>query len=216
MSKQIKFVNGEMVEYEILPLVDQYDPILRKPTTLIDFETMPGSQVSYIGMSLIESCAHYEGLGLSANQVGLEWCACAVSDLESNTIFCLMNPTIIEMSAETSDYKEGCLSFPGLFLKIGRPNWVTIDFQAFNGEKVRKTFTGIMATCVLHEIDHLRGICYTSRVPAVTLEIEKRKVKANLKKIKKATTEGVAVVNTPPTEKPAAPKPKKTRKKKTS
>jgi len=225
MNKQIKFIDGEMVEYEILPLVDSYDPILRKPTKPIDFEQMPGARVAYIGMSLIESCNHHGGLGLSANQVGFEHSVCVVTDIESNTLFCLINPTIVEMSSETSDLKEGCLSFPGLLLKINRPSWVTIDFQAFNGQVVRKTFTGIMATCVLHELDHLRGICFTDRVSPITLEKERRKVKANLKKMKKATTEGIQVVNPPEElpvaaaevpEKAAKPKTKRSRKKKTS
>lgn len=226
MSKQIKFIDGQMIEYDILPLVDQYDPILRKPTKPVDFEKMSGAEVSYIGMSLIESCAHYEGLGLSANQVGLEHCVCVVVDLEANSTICLINPSIVEMSPETSDLKEGCLSFPGLFLKINRPKWVTVDFQAFNGETVRKTFEGIMATCVLHEMDHLRGVCYTDLVSPITLDIAKRKVKSNLKKIKRATTEGIQVVNPPdevplpapaeaPAEKPAPKtKAKTTRKKK--
>jgi peptide deformylase len=62
-----------------------------------------------------------------------------------------------------------------------------VDFQAFNGEVVRQKFEGIMATCVLHEIDHLRGICYTDLVSPIKLDIAKRKVKTNLKKIRKIT-----------------------------
>lgn len=187
MTKNIKFIDGQMVESEVLPLVDQYDPILRKPTKPIDFETMPGPQVSYIGMSLIDSVAHYEGLGLAANQVGLEYSVCVVVDLQENKTICLINPVIVEMSSTTTDFKEGCLSFPGLFLELKRPEWVIVDFQAFNGETVRKKFEGIMATCVLHEIDHLRGICYTDLVSPIKLDIAKRKVKSNLKKIRKLT-----------------------------
>lgn len=199
-NRNIKFIDGNMVEYEILPLVDQYDPILRKHTKYVDFEAMPGGEVAYMAMSLMESCNHYEGLGLSANQVGLEYCMCVVADLEENKVYCLINPSIVEMSAETTDMKEGCLSFPGLFLKIGRPSWVVVDFYAINGEKVRKKFEGIMATCVLHEMDHLRGICYTDLVSPITLDKERRKVKTNLKKIKRATTEGIEVAPAPKTK----------------
>jgi peptide deformylase len=195
MSKQIKFIDGQMIECEVLPLVDQYDPILRKPTTPVDFDV---HDVPYLAMSLMESCNHYQGLGLAAPQIGLPYSLCAVADLDNNKTLCLINPTIVEMSSETSDFKEGCLSFPGLFLKIHRPQWVVMDFQALNGEAVRQKFEGIMATCVLHEFDHLRGICYTDLVSPITLDKEKRKIKTNLKKIKRATTEGIEIA----TEKP--------------
>lgn len=188
MSKQIKFVDGEMVEYEILPLVDQYDPILRKPCAPIDFENTPGARVAYLAMSVMESCNHYEGLGLSANQIGLDARICAVADIEKQQTLCLINPVAVEYAPINSDYKEGCLSFPGLFLLIGRPEYVIVDFQAVNGETVRKKFEGIMATCVQHEMDHLNGICYTDLVSKIKLDIAKRKVPANLRKIRRMTT----------------------------
>jgi peptide deformylase len=63
-----------------------------------------------------------------------------------------------------------------------------VEFLAGNGEKVTKKFEGIYATCVQHELDHLEGICYTDLVSKFKLDIAKRKVKANLRKIRRATT----------------------------
>jgi peptide deformylase len=187
MSKKIRFIEGQMVEYEILPLISQYDPMLRQPTQPINFDA-PQINIPYLSLSLMESLKHYQGLGLSANQVGLPLRACAVDMIEENKILCLINPVIVEKAEKPSRYKEGCLSFPGLFLEIGRPEWVTVEFNAGNGEKMTKKFEGIYATCVQHELDHLDGICYTDLVSPIKLDIAKRKVQANLRKIRRATT----------------------------
>lgn len=185
MAKKIKFVDGEMIEYDVLKLVSKYDPILREPTKEIDFDKVPGKTVSYMAMSLMESLEHYDGLGLSANQVGIGARMCAVNVLDESKIYCLINPKVINKSDTFNEFNEGCLSFPGLFLKIKRPSWVEIEFQAINGQKIQKQFEGIFATCVLHELDHLDGIVYTDLVSRMKLEQAKRKVKQNLKRIKR-------------------------------
>lgn len=188
MSKKISFVDGEMVEWEILKLVDPYDPILRTPTIPVDFSIAAGQDIAYASMSIMKTCEHHNGLGLAANQVGFKYSMCAINHIEDNKIYCLINPVIIARSAEHSAYKEGCLSFPGLFLEIKRPSWVEVEFQAGNGVKMTKKFEGIWATCVQHELDHLAGICYTDLVSPIKLDIAKRKVAQNLRKIRKATT----------------------------
>lgn len=187
-NRKIKFIDGNMVEYEVLPLVDQYDPILREPCVPLDFEKEHGKDVAYWVVSLIESCAAYHGLGLSANQVGLKHRICAINMLEEGKVYCLINPRIVDKAPTNSFYKEGCLSFPGLFLEIGRPEWVEVEFNAANGEVIKKKFEGIWATCVQHELDHLDGIVYTSLVSPIKLDIAKRKVKQNLRKMRRATT----------------------------
>lgn len=188
MSKKISFIEGEMVEWEILPLVDQYDPILRTPTIPVDFNAVEGSRVAYTAMSLMKTCEHHQGLGLAANQCGIKYSICVINHIEENKLFCLINPVIVDKSPTLSAYKEGCLSFPGLFLQIHRPEWVEVEFQAGNGETLRKKFEGVWATCVQHEMDHLKGICYTDLVSPIKLDIAKRKIKQNLRKIRKATT----------------------------
>jgi peptide deformylase len=187
MSKKIKFVDGNMVDYEILNLVDSYDPILRERCKEVDFEKMPGNYVAQLALSLMESLNEHQGLGLSANQVGIGARMCAINMLEEKKIYCLINPRIVSIAETTSKYKEGCLSFPGLFLEIERPSWVEIEFQAANGEKMTKRFEGIYATCVLHELDHLDGIVFTTRVSSIKLDMARRKIKQNLRKIKRIT-----------------------------
>jgi len=174
-----------MVEYEILKLVSQYDKILKEPCEEVDFEKIPGADVAFAAMSLMESVKHYDGLGLSANQVGVKLRMFAIQMLDEGKCYCLINPKVIAVSDEMQRINEGCLSFPGLFLSIERPNWVEMEFQAANGEVMQKRFEGIYATCALHELDHLNGKLYTELVPKTKLQIAMGKRKQNLKKVKR-------------------------------
>lgn len=183
-TKKLKYIDSDMFQYEIYDLVDKYDPILYKPAKEFNFngtytlENSPG----YIALSLSETMQHYNGLGLSANQVGLDHKVCAIN--MGNQILIMFNPVIVNFLG-VSPYKEGCLSFPGLYLKINRAEAVTVKFQKLDGEFVTLSFDGISAVCVQHEIDHLNGICYTNKVSPIVLEREKNKVKKNLKKMKR-------------------------------
>lgn len=196
MSKTIKFINGNLMEYEILNLVPSYDPILRQPTKQIIFpsyeqqqtiasnnELLTQGEISYYALSLMETLSKLRGLGLSANQVGIPYSLFALNT--GDKIWCLINPKIIWQSEELSEYKEGCLSFPGLFLKIKRPKSIKIQFNAIGGELLEQQFDGLTATCVMHEMDHLNGIVYTDLVSETELMIARGKVKKNIKKIKR-------------------------------
>lgn len=181
--KKVKYVDGNLVEYEIYKLVDSYDPILRRPTFWVDFETMPGKDVAYYSLSLMETLNHLKGVGLSANQIGLPHRMCALN--MGNQIWCLINPRVLDKSLTKTKYNEGCLSFPGLFLDIGRASSITIEFQAANGEKKIQTFDGLTATCVQHEMDHLDGICYTDLVSPIKLQKAKDKARLHKRKVRR-------------------------------
>jgi len=178
----IKFYNGNMVEYEILPLVDYYDDVLRRPTQLWDFQNKSFTETQYLAFTLTESLQHYKGLGLSANQLGLPHRVCAIN--MGDKIWVMFNPQIIEFSGSPSEYSEGCLSYPGLYLKLDRPNHIKVKFQALGGEEIQQEFDGLTSVCVQHELDHLDGIVYTSKVSPIKVDRAKRKVKKNLKKIR--------------------------------
>jgi peptide deformylase len=186
--KKLELVNGEMIEFEIYPLIDSYDPRLREPTIPVDMNTVSKDQLAYKVLSLIKSLDYYEGLGLSANQCGLTERICVINHLDDKRYYTLINPTIVEKAEKISKYKEGCLSFPGLFLEVGRPEWVVVEYLNIEGETVKQKFEGIWATCVQHEFDHLFGICYTDKVSPIKLDMAKRKVQSNLRKIRRATT----------------------------
>jgi len=183
MSKMVKYYKGDLVEYEILKLVDFYDPILRQPTVPVKFDTLEEQKrVAYLSFSLCETLGELQGLGLSANQVGLKERICAIN--MGSEIWVLINPEIIEKSETPTEYGEGCLSYPGLYLKLKRPDHIKVKFQAIGGQVVEHEFDGLTAVCIQHEIDHLDGILYTDKISPIKLDQAKRKVKQNLKKMR--------------------------------
>lgn len=182
MARQAKLINGKLIEFEIRELVDFYDPILRRPTKPFVFENTPQRDIEFYAYSMAMNLNEYpEGLGLSANQIGWDMRMCAINIGTHNAV--LFNPEIVEASEPTFGYFEGCLSYPGLLLKIPRSHKIKVKFQAPAGNWLEETYEGITAVCVQHEIDHLDGIVYTDKVSSIALDRAKRKVKSNIKKM---------------------------------
>lgn len=185
MSKKVKFVNGSLIEYDILDLVDFYDPILREPTIPWEHKKYDPKESEYLAYTMAETLVHHGGLGLSANQVGLKHRICVIN--MGGEIWTMFNPVILEKGLTPATYQEGCLSYPGLFLKVPRSNHIKVKFEAIYGQEVIQEFDGLTAVCIQHEIDHLDGIVYTDKVSSIKLDQAKRKVKKNLKKMKAMT-----------------------------
>jgi len=184
MAKMIKYYKDMLIEYDLMELVDYYNPILRKPTIPYDFNAADSHKNAiYLMFSLSETLNATGGLGLSANQVGLSNKVCVVN--MGDEIWTLFNPEIIDQSEVKTEYAEGCLSYPGLYLKLNRPDHIKVRFQAVTGEFIEREFDGLTAVCVQHEIDHLNGILFTDNMSQLKLERAKRKVKTNLKKMKR-------------------------------
>jgi peptide deformylase len=99
------------------------------------------------------------------------------------------NPKLISSEGEVH-MEEGCLSFPLLTLRITRPKKITVEYQDFNGVSHTKTFEGLTARCFLHELDHMNGIVYTSRVKTLALQMGLKKMKKLSQKINKAIKSG--------------------------
>lgn len=204
MGKKVKFVNGEMVEYEIRSLVDFYDPILRKPTQPVDLQQLTPYQILYYVYSMAMMMEHYQhALGLSANQVGWDLRMCAINLGNENII--LINPEIVEASEPTLSYYEGCVSYPGLYIKIPRSLKIKVKYQTPTGNWNEQEVEGLTAICIQHELDHLNGIVYTDKVSPINLEKAKRKVKTNLKKMKKFAAARKVQQEIMSQETPAAP-----------
>lgn len=179
MTKQIKFHKGEMYEFELYSLVDGYDKVLRAKPAPFDFSQYGAEKIArFEAISLLETMSKNHGVGLAANQVGLNYRLFVMGS--EGVGYAFFNPEILEVSGEVS-FEEGCLSFPGLFLPVKRPDTVKIKYQDMNGQFKEQTFTGLSARIVLHEYDHMEGIVMTSKVSPLILERQKRKVKKNLK-----------------------------------
>jgi peptide deformylase len=122
----------------------------------------------------------YSGLGLSANQCGIAERMFVVGTDEFQLV-CL-NPKVLAFGPTEKD-KEGCLSFPGLFLNIERPSWIEVEFTDENGTVNQTRLDGISARCFLHELDHLDGIKYTELVKPLALRMARQKATKIVKKI---------------------------------
>ena len=120
------------------------------------------------------------GIGLAANQVGL---AKRVFVMGSNNIegfpapFALFNPRIIEASSEMVLDREGCLSYPGLFLTINRAEWIVAEYQDSQGNTKEVKIDGYLAKCFQHELDHLDGICFVDKVSQMKLNLAMKKLR---------------------------------------
>jgi peptide deformylase len=105
----------------------------------------------------------YDGVGLAAPQIGIdEQIAIVDIDDESGTIE-MINPRIIQTSGEQTG-PEGCLSFPDLFGEVTRPNYVKIEAFDRKGKKFTLEAEEFLARAIQHEIDHLDGVLFTSKV----------------------------------------------------
>ena len=167
-------------------LVNDTDPILRQPTVNFDFNS--GVDPEQLSKDMAEVMFENGGLGLAAPQVGLNYRMFLMGDPES-AVACF-NPRIVEVSQETTYDVEGCLSFPGLFLKVQRPKEVVTQFTDSNGQTQVMTFTDIMARCFCHELEHLDGILYTDKVAKLTLQMAQKKQRQLLKKLKRKAKRG--------------------------
>ena len=155
------------------------DPILRKKAQKVE-RVDEGTKKLIVDIAqTIEK--NQQGIGLAAPQVGvLKRIIVIRGDFEGPGILGLINPKIIKKSKETGIGEEGCLSFPGVFLKIKRFKEVEVEGLALNGEKITINATGILARVFQHEIDHLDGILFIDRINFW----QRWKLKNKLKKVK--------------------------------
>lgn len=178
-TKKIKFVNNEMYEYELYKLIDFYSDVLNTQTDLFDFSNPPVNP-KYLAVSLIETMVKHRGIGLAANQVGLQYRVFVMG--VDNVAFACFNPEILNTQGEEV-IQEGCLSYPGLYLPIKRHYKIDVRYTEMNGNVKETTFEGLTARIFQHELDHLNGVRYTNLVSSIKLESAKRKAKKNIKQL---------------------------------
>ena len=116
----------------ILPLVDKNDLILKTELEYFDFSNPPTDPIQ-LARDLAETMIENKGLGLAANQVGLPYRAFVIN---GEQILACFNPKIVDSSADQVYMLEGCLSHPGLSVKIKRPAVIKVRFTVPNNRKV--------------------------------------------------------------------------------
>src|SRR4029079_12939584 len=134
------------------------DPILRRisePVAAVTDDTRK------IMDDMLATMYDAPGIGLAAIQIGVPQRIIVIDlakDGEEKAPLYLVNPEIVEASEELADYEEGCLSIPDFFEMVSRSKQVKIRFLDRQGEKRELDCTGVLATCLQHEIDHLNGV----------------------------------------------------------
>ena len=157
---------------DILTLLPETASILKEKIDPVDIDKI-GASLKELAERLHSTRRASKAVGLAANQVGIK----ARMFVMGNEVaeFTCINPEIVSTSEETIEYHEGCLSFPGLALKIKRPKEVTVRYHDEELELKEKTLTGIFARCFLHELDHLDGITFDTKVSKLVLQMARKK-----------------------------------------
>ena len=113
---------------------------------------------------LKENMFHYNGVGLSANQIGIdERVFVMMINLETQETITCFNPKIIKESRVEELMQEGCLSYPDLYLEITRPKNIIVKYQDEEKNNFKKRLEGFVARVFQHEYDHMEGIDFTQR-----------------------------------------------------
>ena len=113
---------------------------------------------------LIDNMIHHNGIGISANQIGIwERAFAMVRDLENNEVMVCFNPRIVKSYSEEVEMEEGCLSYPELFLKIKRPDKIVVKYEDEDKKTHKLKLQGLASRVFQHEYDHMEGIDFTQR-----------------------------------------------------
>ena len=113
---------------------------------------------------LKENMMHYDGVGLSANQIGIsERVFIMMLNMETEETITCFNPRIIKRYDDNVWCEEGCLSFPDEIINVERPDRIVVKYEDEDGKDHKIKLSGMAARVFLHEFDHLEGIVFTQR-----------------------------------------------------
>ena len=165
----------------IRKILTEPDPFLRQKST--DVEKVDNN-IRKLMDDMLETMYDAPGIGLAAIQIGVPK-RVIVIDLsrdEKKPPMYFVNPKIIVKSEINSTYEEGCLSVPGQFAEVDRPDKCHISYLDYNGQKQELKAEGLLATCIQHEMDHLEGILFIDYLS----KLKKNFIVKKLSKQKKA------------------------------
>jgi peptide deformylase len=159
-----------------LKLVDENNIILRQVSSAWDFtvDGDPNDLIRRMAKVMMEN----NGIGLAAPQVGISKRIFVMGN--ETKLYACINPEIIEGTGIVMD-REGCLSFPDLWLNVKRQESIKVKFYNAVGSEIITEFTGLIARVFQHERDHLDGICYDTQVGKLSLEFAKKRRKKKLR-----------------------------------
>lgn len=169
----------------VLPIYVYGAEVLRERAKEIDFAQYEGLQELIANMQ--ETMEKADGIGIAAPQVGLAIRLLIVDgapfgeDDPDLAAFrrVMINPQLLEVSEETAEYNEGCLSVPDIHADITRPARIKVKYLYQQGEEVTEDFDGFKCRMVQHEMDHLDGKMFVDRATP----IRKKMIASKLNKI---------------------------------
>ena len=167
-----------------MELIKYPNEFLDKKVKPFDWENLDSEKIE---QEMISIMMNSDGIGLAANQVSLDARVFTIFPKRTKGItkpFAVIDPTIEQISLNKIEDVEGCLSFPKLWIKVRRPEKVTVKFLDSKQKECIMEFSGYDARCFLHEYDHLEGITFVN--PA---RVSKLRLDMALKKQKKAVKE---------------------------
>jgi peptide deformylase len=138
----------------ILPIIHYPDPRLHKiaaPVTVVD------ESIRRLAKDMAETMYAAPGVGLAATQVNVHKQVIVIDISETlDQLRVFINPRIVDTRGR-ADCEEGCLSFPGIFENVTRAEWVKVQALGMDGHPFELQSDGLLAVCIQHEIDHLKG-----------------------------------------------------------
>ena len=141
-------------------ILTEPNPFLRQKSKPVD---KVDDSVRELMDDMLETMYKAPGIGLAAIQIGMPK-RIIVLDISKNPEkkepMYFVNPEIVSSSKNDATYEEGCLSVPGQFAEIDRPDKCHVKYLDYNGETKELKAEGLLATCIQHEIDHLEGILF--------------------------------------------------------
>ena len=158
-----------------MKLVYYPDEFLTKKVADVDIN-VPAFDPVELKKEMVEFMLSNNGIGLSANQVGLDAQLFVMGDSEENSSM-LINPTVLQHTEEIVIDVEGCLSFPNVFAQVKRPKEILVEYYDENLEKKRTHLTDYSVKVFLHEYDHLQGITFKDRVSPLVWKMANKKAK---------------------------------------
>lgn len=169
-----------------LPLAYYGDPILRQKTSPVQEIT---DEIKQLVQNMIDTMEEHDGIGLAAPQVhrslSIFITQAPIRGPENRwmpgTLRIFINPKIIEHSSELTLLGEGCLSIPGVYCEIYRPERIKVKATGLDGVEFMQEFVGIEAHVVMHENDHINGVLHIDRVHGK----ERKALENKLREIKK-------------------------------
>jgi peptide deformylase len=154
------------------------DPALRTRPQDFDFEKEDAKELCD---KLWAKCRELRGLGLSANQVGIDYRVFVMGSDDTNKKY-IINPKLLSVSKDKMVAKEGCLSYPGLWLNLSRPVSVVVSFQDETGENHVESLDGLPSRIFQHEYDHMEGLNFTDHASPLKMEMALKSLEKRAKK----------------------------------